>query len=205
VARKNGRRVRKLWAYVFAYGSNLDFAQMCARCPSTRMIGAALLPGFRLAFVGFSRRWGGAVATVTPALDCFVLGMVYAITFEDLAALDGFEGTPHVYKREPALVQMLGSDEEIEADCYHLDRLYGWPSREYVAAIRRGFAKWGFDRSMLDRAVRLSMHRATRQREELARLSRAWEAEIEPIRAPRKCKTTRARKTKRAHRKENRP
>jgi len=187
--KRNGhKRIRKLWMYVFAYGSNLDYAQMKRRCPSARPIGAGLITGYRLAFVGFSRHWGGAVATVIPDLDSFVVGMVYAISFRDLAVLDACEGAPHVYRRDPALVQMLGSEEEISADCYSLDRRYGFPSTEYVDTIRRGFRRWGFDPDMLDRAVRLSKHRAIKQLEALEREARYWKAQATRL-APGKCTT----------------
>jgi len=48
----------------FAYGSNLDGAQMRRRCPSARLVGAAILDGYRLGFAGQSAAWGGGVATV---------------------------------------------------------------------------------------------------------------------------------------------
>ena len=48
----------------FAYGSNLDAAQMRARCPSAKLLGAAILDGYRLGFAGQSAAWGGGVATV---------------------------------------------------------------------------------------------------------------------------------------------
>ena len=38
----------------FAYGSNLDAAQMRARCPSAKLLGAAILDGYRLGFAGQS-------------------------------------------------------------------------------------------------------------------------------------------------------
>lgn len=48
----------------FAYGSNLDGAQMRRRCPSARLVGAAILDGYRLGFAGQSAALGGGVATV---------------------------------------------------------------------------------------------------------------------------------------------
>ena len=48
----------------FAYGSNLDDAQMRDRCADARVVGRATLPNYALVFGGFSHRWGGAVASV---------------------------------------------------------------------------------------------------------------------------------------------
>jgi len=42
----------------FAYGSNLDPAQMRRRCPRARPGRRATLYGYRLAFGGHSQAWG---------------------------------------------------------------------------------------------------------------------------------------------------
>lgn len=157
---------------VFAYGSNLDWDQMKARCPSARVVGAAALIGFRLAFVGWSSRWRGAVATVIKSSGNLTAGMVYRISWPDLNRLDGFEGAPQHYTREPCHVRMLGTEDEIEVDTYVLDRDHGAPSKAYVETIRRGFKKWGFDPRWLSNAVRFSKRRAdsaARRRAEQAR------------------------------------
>lgn len=145
---------------VFAYGSNLHWDQMVDRCPSARVVGAAALMGYRLAFVGYSRKWRGSVATVIESGENLVAGMVYRISREDLRALDGFEGAPRHYTREPCMVRMLGTEDDLEVDTYFLDRDYGAPSIAYVETIRRGFKKWGFDPRWLSNAIRFSKRRA---------------------------------------------
>ena len=63
---------------VFAYGSNLVAEQMRHRCPSaTRGAMPAQLPGWRLAFSGWSAGWGGAVATVERSKGSTVEGVVW--------------------------------------------------------------------------------------------------------------------------------
>ncbi len=144
---------------IFAFGSNLDYPQMRRRCPSTRVIGPAGLKHHRLAFVGRSRSWGGAVATITDAPGKFTAGMVYSITVRDLQVLDACEGHPRYYIREYAKVQMLKTNKTSPVWLYRLDQDFAPPTPEYVAAIRRGYEKWGFDRKWLRNAIRFSRRR----------------------------------------------
>ncbi|MFI5246539.1 MAG: gamma-glutamylcyclotransferase family protein, partial [Gemmatimonadales bacterium] len=51
----------------FAYGSNLDEAQMRERCPAAERVARATLRGHVLTFGGFSHKWNGAVASVRRA------------------------------------------------------------------------------------------------------------------------------------------
>lgn len=148
--------------YVFAYGSNLHLDQMRRRCPSARKIALVALENHRLAFVGHSRGWGGAVATVLPADGKLVAGVVYKISLDDLRTLDACEGAPRVYEREPIMVRSLRTNKLIEADCYFLDRAFGAPSTDYVSTIRLGYTRWGFDGKWLDNAVRYSKRRSQR-------------------------------------------
>lgn len=144
---------------VFAFGSNLDYSQMRRRCPSVRVIGPAGLPHHRLAFVGRSRSWGGAVATVTDAPGKLTAGMVFSINREDLRVLDACEGHPVFYVREMVKVHMLNSKKEQCVWTYRLDRDFAPPTPEYVSAIRRGYVKWGFDKKWLKNAVQFSRRR----------------------------------------------
>jgi gamma-glutamylcyclotransferase len=80
----------------FAFGSNMDIAQMIARCPSSRVIGPGELRGHELAFPHYSQKRQCAVAGYQPASGCSVWGVVYDASGADLAHLDTFEGfDPH--------------------------------------------------------------------------------------------------------------
>ena len=83
----------------FAYGSNLDEAQMAERCPSARARGRATLRHHVLVFGGFSQRWGGAVASIKRERGAHVDGLLYRISRRDLSGLDRSEGHPFVYRR----------------------------------------------------------------------------------------------------------
>lgn len=70
----------------FAYGSNMDTAQMAARCPAARRVGTGSVAGMR--FLINTR----GVATVVPARGARVHGVLWRLTPECERALDGFEG-----------------------------------------------------------------------------------------------------------------
>ncbi|MEW5853134.1 MAG: gamma-glutamylcyclotransferase family protein [Myxococcota bacterium] len=138
----------------FAYGSNLDEAQMRRRCPSSRVGPRGVLREYALAFGGFSRSWGGATATVVPRAGAHVPGVLYDVTAEDLQLLDGFEGHPHEYERVVTTVDV--GEARTEAWVYILP-LTGEPrapARRYLEVIERSYTRWGFDVEMLRAAAR---------------------------------------------------
>jgi len=129
----------------FAYGSNLDPAQMKRRCPEMSPVGIAALFGWRLAFGGYSRTRGGAVATIKKAKDRFVDGFLYVITKDDLASLDRAEGHPHYYKRRFVNV-VVESGDTVKACTYVLDiDKEGAPTREYYNILKKSYQRLGFD------------------------------------------------------------
>ncbi len=78
----------------FAYGSNMDWAQMRERCPSARFVGVARLPDHRLAFTRESVHWGSGVADALRESGRKLWGVVYEITDSDVGRLDRSEGLP---------------------------------------------------------------------------------------------------------------
>lgn len=171
------RRARSAGALVFAYGSNLDDEQMLRRCPSAVDLGRARLRGHRLLFSGFSRGWGGAVATVAPSPKHRVEGALYRVTLADLERLDGHEGTPWCYERLRLSVRLRGSDgradRDVIAEVYvKADPTPGCPSRTYLEAIARGYHRLGIKvDGLVDAAVESA--RAAAQMDALAAVAAA--------------------------------
>lgn len=150
----------------FAYGSNLNRAQMLAadagrgdyrgRCPDCEGVAPHTLEGFRLAFVGErTGRWGrGGVATIVPDVGVRVYGALYRLSRADEALLDGFEGLD---PRNPA----AGSYHKLEDVCrYAGEPVFTYcatarlqpenhPNQRYLETIRRGYAQWGLPLSEL--------------------------------------------------------
>jgi cation transport regulator ChaC len=70
----------------FAYGSNMCVADMKARCPGARLLGAARLQKFRFALLPD----GFATLDRDPAATTH--GVLWEVSFGALAALDRYEG-----------------------------------------------------------------------------------------------------------------
>lgn len=70
----------------FAYGSNMDASAMARRCANARLRGRAFLPRHRFALMpdGF--------ATIVRDPAASVGGVLWELSFGDLAALDRYEG-----------------------------------------------------------------------------------------------------------------
>ena len=76
----------------FAYGSNMDWAQMRERCPSARFVGVSVLPKYRLAFTRRSINRGCGVADAVRDENRKLWGAVYEIADVDIGKLDKSEG-----------------------------------------------------------------------------------------------------------------
>ena len=77
--------------YYFAYGSNMDWAQMQRRCPSAKFVCVARLPGYCFAIARHSRLRDCGTANIFPEPTGELWGIVYDVSDEDLVIMDGFE------------------------------------------------------------------------------------------------------------------
>jgi gamma-glutamylcyclotransferase len=74
--------------YYFAYGANMNPAQMAERCSRPVVFAMAKLPGHAIGFYGRSEVWDGALETVVPAPGQDLWGVIYELSFMDLQRLD---------------------------------------------------------------------------------------------------------------------
>jgi gamma-glutamylcyclotransferase (GGCT)/AIG2-like uncharacterized protein YtfP len=126
--------------YYFAYGANLNQKQMRERCPDSKLMFTAILPNYKLVFVGWSRKWRGGVASIKSFRGDRVRGAIYEVSEQCLQRLDRYEVD---YKRFK--VTVVGEDDElIEAITYikagQLEEAP--PSKEYLAVIQQGLRDW---------------------------------------------------------------
>ena len=126
--------------YYFAYGSNLNRKQMQERCPDSKPMFSAVLPNYKLVFIGWSRQWRGGVATIKAVRGEKVRGAIYEVTEECLRRMDKYETG---YNR----LKVTVFDEDgtpVEAITYiksgQLEETQ--LSKEYAAIIRQGYKDW---------------------------------------------------------------
>jgi len=124
----------------FAYGANLNQANMAWRCADAVAVQPFYLQDWRLAFSG--------VATVQPSRGDRVPGALWAISDLDEAALDCFEGWPSLYRKQTMrqdnlefMLYVMNSDSPQE------------PSVGYAISIAQGYQDWGLNLADLDCAV----------------------------------------------------
>jgi gamma-glutamylcyclotransferase len=126
--------------YYFAYASNLNRKQMKERCPDSKPLFIATLPNYKLVFVGWSREWRGAKATIKLTRGEKVIGAVYDCSELCMQKLDKFESTYNKLK-----VMVFNEDgDSVEAVTYiksgQMDE--GKPSAEYLSVIQQGYRDW---------------------------------------------------------------
>ena len=80
-----------LSVHYFAYGSNMNWAQMQRRCPSSRFVRVGRLAGYQFGITRHSRLRNCGTANVFPAPGREVWGIVYDISDDELDILDSFE------------------------------------------------------------------------------------------------------------------
>jgi len=98
----------------FAYGSNLWFARLHARCPSVTKVGMGRLPQHRLSFDKPGKDNSGKCGIEAVDSSDSVLGVLYKINLEDKLTLDRIEGNGHDYYEEEIIVH----SESGPVDCY---------------------------------------------------------------------------------------
>jgi cation transport regulator ChaC len=87
----------------FAYGSNMDSAQMRQSCPGAQLAYAsARLDGYEFDFRRRSLRWQAGVADIVKQAHASVFGCLWRLPDDEIPALDKREGVnanPPAYRR----------------------------------------------------------------------------------------------------------
>ena len=110
----------------FAYGSNMDEERMKGRCPGARLTGAAKLADYRFALDERS------VATVIPEKGSAVFGLLWGITPDCEAALDGYEGVKQgCYRKEYLQIEFEGGRKKALVYVSNRDILKNMDKNDY--------------------------------------------------------------------------
>ena len=137
------KRVAK---YYWAYGSNLNVAQMKLRCPKAKVVGPFPLEDGALVFRG--------VADVEGRKGSVVPGGLWKITPECEAALDRYEGVAWKMYDKRYIVLKMPNGKVVDCLFYKM-RSSGImpPSEAYLSSIIQGYKDFGLDMSYLEQAV----------------------------------------------------
>ncbi len=153
--------------YYIAYGSNLNIAQMRWRCPTARIIGTAVLDGWRLLFKGSKT---GAYLTIEQQEGFSVPVAVWEVSSEDELRLDRYEGFPNFYYKKELTIDIKGiktgktRHRQVFVYIMHEERPIGIPSNGYVLTCLEGYRDFGFDANILADARDYSKEAAANER-----------------------------------------
>ena len=128
--------------YYFAYGSNMDWAQMQRRCPSSKFVCVARLPDHKFAIARHSRLRQCGTANIFAETGSEVWGIVYDVVDQDLVTLDSFEDG---YRREKLLVHSsVDTKNPFEVIVYIAEKedRVPLPNSEYKKLIIQGARHW---------------------------------------------------------------
>jgi hypothetical protein len=139
--------MKKIAHHYFAYGANMNLAQMKQRCSSPKVLGIARLPGYKVGFYGYSAIWDGAQETVIPDWRSEVWGVVYKLQFFDCEQLDvyqdvRFDGTGP-YFHYPIMVEIQQATLGALMYKKNILREAQLPSTEYLNFIVQGATEQG--------------------------------------------------------------
>ncbi len=130
-------------AWYFAYGSNMNRAQMRLRAGQVLEERPAHVENYELVFNKKSRG-GSATANIRPAPGKTVHGVLYKIPESAFRSLDRFEGVPEHYRRiEVAVTE--GTGKKIAAQAYIATKVEKGlrPAPHYLQTILDGAAEHG--------------------------------------------------------------
>ena len=114
-----------------AYGSNLNLAQMAARCPSASIYAAGLLNNWELVYGGHK---ANSHATIIRKQGSTVPVLVWEIQPADEYRLDIYEGYPYYYFKKNIMVTIAGRKKK--AMVYIMDERQLLRSEEHTSELQ---------------------------------------------------------------------
>ncbi len=133
-----------------AYGSNLNLAQMAARCPSARVYAKGVLNNWALVYRGAMTN---SHATIIRKQGSTVPVLVWDIQPGDEYRLDIYEGYPHYYFKKDIMVNIDGRKKKAMVYIMDEQQLPGRPSDNYIETIRQGYINNDMDISILEKSL----------------------------------------------------
>ena len=132
-----------------AYGSNLSVSQMAFRCPEAKIVGTAVLKDWKLVF--------RTHADIEPCKGSEVPVLIWSISPADERSLDRYEGYPSYYIKKDLEVTVLETGETVTAMVYLMTKgrkAAVPPAKYYYDIIAEGYERFGFNKAVLEKALR---------------------------------------------------
>lgn len=136
-----------------AYGSNLNLAQMAARCPSARVYAKGVLNNWELVYRGARTN---SHATIERKAGSTVPVLVWEIQPIDEYRLDIYEGYPHYYFKKNIMVDIEGRKKKAMVYIMDEQQSPGRPSVSYIETIRQGYADNDMDISIFEKSLEVN-------------------------------------------------
>lgn len=136
-----------------AYGSNLNLAQMTARCPSARVYAKGVLNNWELVYRGARTN---SHATIERKAGSTVPVLVWEIQPIDEYRLDIYEGYPHYYFKKNIMVDIEGRKKKAMVYIMDEQQSPGRPSVSYIETIRQGYADNDMDISIFEKSLEVN-------------------------------------------------
>ncbi|MBM3630931.1 MAG: gamma-glutamylcyclotransferase [Alphaproteobacteria bacterium] len=128
----------------FAYGSNLNHAQMKKRCKDSLFLKKINLKNFRLTFRS-RRGW----ADIEPKRKSIVTGALFEITKTDEKKLDIIENYPILYKKY--YFKYYG--KKVMTYTMVKKTSFNYPPEKYLKIIKCGYKDCGLNQKFLKQAL----------------------------------------------------
>jgi gamma-glutamylcyclotransferase len=139
----------------FAYGSNMNLAQMKERCPGGRFLKPVVLEGHRFVYDGYSVAREGATGNIVPSEVDSVRGALFEITERDKLALDSHEGYPKTYDRREFDVRDADGNSYRAVAYFRTGRAPGKPHPNYEKIILDGARDCRLPEDYIDKYLRV--------------------------------------------------
>lgn len=121
--------------YLFGYGA-LGSQVLSKRIGRPNIpTSPAYIEGYERCFAGWSRTWGGSVASLRKKSGAITYGSALYLKPGDLEALDPYEGYPRVYRREKVTIVIDGEKVPAWVYLHNAKCAEGPPSVDYLKAI----------------------------------------------------------------------
>ena len=146
--------------FVFAYGSNMDPAQMRERCPESDLSWfVAEARGWKLCFPRESKKRKGGVGSIAQEKDSSTWGVVFAVSERDLARLDVYEGVSiKAYTRE--LIDVVDSMGRQSKAWTYIANSSGQgdfvPHKDYITLYIKGAVYFGLPEEYVESLRRIA-------------------------------------------------